>query len=213
MTANFKVTNSAKMLAILAVATGAKINFKLEGNELLVQSKDPGTEGHKEWQNATLLSKYVREMFKRRKGTAEAKIKSIVENLRGLGHLTTFRALNNNLRSSTYPEIKQDDGTAFFWEGMKHPSKIASLPAKKEKTPVIAKEKKAIAKPTKKTVPPIKAEKTVKAKAKKTPAEPKVKKMKDVTAPIEIEAVTIEQTPATEPTFEDAINELQDMTA
>lgn len=192
---NFKITSSAKMLSILAVVTGAKLTFKVEGNQFVSNTKDPGTEGHKEWQNATLLAKYIRDYVNASKGTMEARIKNVTTLLRNLGHVTTFRTLNNTLRRST------DDGSLFpigtyFYEGTSHPLKVAARTAAPTKakakvkatpapkaTPAKPAPKAKAAKATVKATTPAKAKATVAAT--KPAAKPKaVRKPKATPAPI-----------------------------
>ena len=199
---NFKITSSAKMLSILAVVTGAKLNFKVEGDQLVMNGKEAGTEGAKEWQNATYLSKFIREYAAILPGTMESRIKTIVTKLRENAGLATFRTMNNTMRrsfddASILPHAKYQ--AKFFYEGkmigrathganaplapkVKEPKVKAEPVAKKAtpapKTPAApAKKVKATTKPTAKatTKPAVKATKPATADAKKKPTARKPK--------------------------------------
>jgi len=188
----FKISMSAKSLSILAVVTGAKINFAIEGNQLVVGSKTTNTdEDAKEAGNASLLAKYVRDWVNNSKGTMETRIKRMAEILRQFDEVTTFRTLNNCVRRTT------DDGSVFpigtyFYEGTGHPLKVAAREkaAKGNKKVTKAPAAKKVAK-----VAPVVKAKTVKkatpvAKAKPAAKVATVKRVRKVT-PAAVPAVDV----------------------
>lgn len=181
---NFKISTSAKSLGILAVVTGAKLNFTVEGNQLVMNGKTTNQdEDAKEAGNASLLAKYVRDWVNNSKGTMETRIKRMAEILRGFAHVTTFRTLNNSVRRST------DDGTVFpvgtyFYEGTSHPTKVAARTKATKKATTPAKVKK-VAK-----VAPVAKAKPATSVAKTKKVTKRVKKV--AAAPVVAEPVSVE---------------------
>ena len=124
---NFVVTHSKDSLTIKSEVTSAELVFVVENDKLKLNSKVKGTENTSGVNNASLLSKFIRDYVNAEKnldgtdrGDMESRINEVAILLLSKPEVKTFRNLNNYCRKTTDNETIWPLGTNFY-EDVNHP--------------------------------------------------------------------------------------------